>query len=219
MIPKVRILLADKREIFREGLSKILEGQAKFEVLCGCSNGFECVDRAKALKPDIIILDTDIQDCNFIEAIAGIKYVSPQSRIIILTHSEKDQDLFSALKLGASAYLTKDIKIDDLVNGVSHVNEGEVIITPPLADKMLQEFANLEEVKEATFANKDYGLSKREVEVLSLVAKGRTNREIAEQLFISENTVKVHLSTILEKMHVRNRQEAAVLAIEKGFLP
>lgn len=216
---KTRILLADKREIFREGLFKVLEAQAKFEVVYRCSNGFECVDRAKALKPDIIILDTDIQDCNFIEAIAGIKYVSPQSRIIILTHSEKDQDLFSALKLGASAYLTKDIKIDDLVNGISRINEGEVIITPPLADKMLQEFANLEEMKEATFADKDYGLSKREVEVLSLVAKGKTNREIAEQLFISENTVKVHLSTILEKMHVRNRQEAAILAIEKGFLP
>jgi len=216
---KPRILIADKREIFREGLFKILEDQAQFEVVDRCSNGFECVDRAKALKPDIVILDTDIQDCNFLEAIAGTRYVSPQSRIVMLTHSEKDQDLFSSLKLGASAYLTKDIEVHDLVHSISRINAGEVIITPPMADNMLREFANLEGMKEATFTDKDYGLSKREVEVLSLVAVGKTNREIAEQLFISENTVKVHLSTILEKMHVRNRQEAAILAIEKGFIP
>ena len=216
---KTRILLADKREIFREGLFRVLQDNAQFEVVYGCSTGFECVERAKALTPDVIILDTEIQDCDFIEAIAGIKYVSPKSKIIILTHSEKDQDLFSALKLGASSYLTKDVKINDLLDSISRISKGEVIITAPLADKMLQEFADLEEKKEATLANIDYGLSKREVEVLSLAAKGKANREIAEQLFISENTVKVHLSTIFEKMHVKNRQEASILAIEKGFLP
>jgi len=100
---KVRILLADKREIFREGVSMVLKSQPYFDVVHSCSSGFECVEKTRELNPDVVVLDTEIQDCNFIEAIAGIKSISPQSRIVMLTHSEKDQDLFSALKLGASA--------------------------------------------------------------------------------------------------------------------
>ena len=215
---KVKILLADKREIFREGMSMVLKNQPYFDVVHSCSNGFECVEKTRELNPDVVVLDTEIQDCNFVEAIAGIKSVSPHSRIIMLTHSEKDQDLFSAFKLGASAYLTKDIKIEDLVDDILRINENGVIVTQPLTDKMLQEFANLEAMKESTLVDKNYGLSNREIEVLSLVAKGDTNKEIAEKLYISENTVKVHLSAIMEKMHVKNRQQAAVLAVEKGFI-
>ncbi len=215
---KVKILLADKREIFREGMSMVLKSQPYFDVVHSCSSGFECVEKTRELNPDVVVLDTEIQDCNFAEAIAGIKSISPQSRIIMLTHSEKDQDLFSALKLGASAYLTKDIKIEDLVDDILRIHEGEVIVTQPLADKMLQEFATLEKMKESALAGKNYGLSNREIEVLSLVARGDTNKEIAEKLYISENTVKVHLSAILEKMHVKNRQQAAIFAVEKGFI-
>ncbi len=218
MIYKPKVLLADKRELFREGLSVILENIGEVEVVDKCSSGSECLRKAKSLKPDIIILDTEIDNCAFNDVITSIKNASSQVRIIVLTHSERDQDLFSALKLGASAYLTKDIAINDLINSIHRIFGGEVIVSPPMAGYMLREFTDWQEKKEASIANKDYGLSKRESEILSLVTKGWGNREIAKQLFISENTVKAHLSTILEKMGVKNRNEATILALEKGIL-
>jgi len=144
--------------------------------------------------------------------------VPPQTKIMVLTHAKQESTLFRALKLGARAYLTKHIGVDDLISSIHRVHAGEVIISAPMAAKMLNEFASLEDKKDAQQADQETNLSKRELEVLQLVAGGTTNKEVAEALFISENTVKGHLSRILEKMNVRNRQQAVVMAMEKGII-
>lgn len=205
--------------MFREGLTRILGIQPRFNVVGDCSAVPECVEMIRKFNPDIVILDTDIQDYSFVEALAGIKHISPHSRVIILTHSEEDEDLFTAFKFGASAYITKDVKCEDLINDILRVHEGEVIIGAPVAHRMLKEFASLESIKDTVLKDSRYGLSQRENEILALVAKGAKNKEIASELYISENTVKVHISKILEKLQVHNRQQAAILAIEKGFVP
>lgn len=217
-VRKMKVLLADKREIFREGLANILGGKPDFEVVATCSSGLECIQKATALEPDVVILDTEISECDCIEAIQCINGLLPAVRILILTHSEKERDLFSTLKAGATAYISKDACVKDLIETISRVHLGEVVITPPMAAKLINEFALWEESKEVEQQKCDTNLTEREAEVLSLVAKGATNKEIGSALFIAVNTVKVHLSRILEKLQVRNRQQAAVLAIEKGIV-
>jgi len=218
-VQKIKVLLADKRELFREGLAKILESEPNIEVVSTCSSGVECIQRTSELNPDVILLDTEISECDCIEAIQCINKQSSAPRIIMLTHSLEDQDLFSSLKAGARAYISKDTKVEDLIGTITRVSVGEVIITAPMASKLLQEFVLLEESKDEKRQKYDVSLSEREAEVLALVAKGRSNREIAGALFITVNTVKVHLSKILEKLHVRNRLQAAALALEKGIVP
>lgn len=218
---KIKVMLVDKRELFRVGLAKILEANPNIEVVGTYSSGLEGAEKASMLKPDIVLLDTEdavIPKCAYVEPIRRLRELLPETQTIILTHSIKDCDLFSALKAGAKAYITKDVEVEDLVSTIVRVYRGEVIISPPMAAKLLEEFAQLERRKEAVPEKHDAGLSPRETEVLAWVAKGATNREIASTLFISEYTVKVHLSRILEKLHVRNRQQAAALAIEKGIV-
>ena len=183
------------------------------------AGGLEGIEKAGELKPDVVLLDTEISECDFIEALRSITQLLPETRIIILTHSEEDRALFSALRVGAKGYISKDIGVEDLVRAIEGVHGGEVIISAPMAARMLEEFTLLEERKEAVQGKHELGLSKRETEVLTLVAKGASNREIASVLFISENTAKVHLSRILEKLHVRNRQQAVVLARDQGAIP
>ncbi len=215
---RIRVVLAFKREIFREGLARLLGERAPhLEISARCSTGKECIQKAKELKPDVILLDTEIIECNCVEVTQTIKSLLPEIRILILTLSEEDTDLFSTIKAGASAYISEDTGVEDLIIDVKRVYNGEIIISPPMAGKMLREFRFFGENKEAGPEKYDTVLSKREMEVLALVAKGDSNREIAKSLFISENTVKVHLSRILEKLHVNNRQQAAILAIEKGI--
>ena len=216
---KIKVLLADKREILREGLAGILESKPNLEVVATCSSGFQCAQRTSELEPDVVLLDTEISECGCIEVIQCINKLSSAPRIIMLTHSEEDQDLFSSIKAGARAYISKDIKVEDLVGTIARVNMGEVIITAPMASKLLKEFVLLQESKDKRQQKYNVGLSERETEVLALVAKGRTNREISGDLYITVNTVKVHLSNILEKLQVRNRQQAGMLALEKGIVP
>lgn len=215
---KIKVLVVDAREIFREGLVKILERQPNLQVVGTCSTGRQAIGKASQLKPDVVLLDTEISNCEFVEVTRRFYELLPETRVIILTHSEENRDLFSAIRAGAMAYLTKDIKVEDLIRNITRVHAGDVIISPPLASRLIGEFSLLEESKALTEKKVKIGLSKRELEVLSLVVRGATNRDIAKDLFISENTVKVHLSKILEKLHVNNRQQAAILALEKGVI-
>lgn len=215
---KIKVLVADAREIFRQGVCRILETQPNLAVICSCHSGQQTVEKARLLKPDVILLDTEIQDFGYIETVRRCHAAVPETRIIILTHSELDQDLFLAISAGASAYLSKDINVEDLIRNITRVQAGDVIISPPLASRLIEEFSLLEEKKQLTQREQPTNLSKRELEILNLVTKGVTNREIATTLFISENTVKVHMSKILEKLNVNNRQQAAILALEKGII-
>lgn len=216
--PKITVMLVDRREILREGLTVILERDPEIEVVAKFTSGKEAIDSVGTIRPDIVITEADMPEEVYVELTRRIKEVPPETKIIVLTHAKQESALFRALRLGARAYLSKHIGVDDLISSVHRVHAGEVIISAPMAAKMLEEFVLLEERKDPEPADQETNLSKRELEVLQLVAGGTTNKEVAEALFISENTVKGHLSRILEKMNVRNRQQAVVIAMEKGII-
>ena len=213
---KIRLVLADKEEIFREGLAKLLESEPDIEVVCTCRTGLEAVESAHKHQPDVILVDTELPECSGVEAVQRIHEELSKTNIIVFSHSETDDDLISAARAGAKAYLSKNIKIKTLIEAITFVAEGGVVVSPPMAARLLQEFNFLEEGKDAT--KLITLLSKREQAVLSLVAQGFTNKEIATTLVISENTVKVHLRNIMEKLHTHTRQQAVSLVGGKGLL-
>lgn len=215
----IKVIYLQKREICREGVAMILESKPGIEVVAKCSSWLECIEKARELKPTVILMDTEMPQSDCIKSIQTINRVLTGSYVIMFAHPEEDHLVFSALKAGARAYISKDVSIQDLITAITRVSAGEVIISPQIAERFFKEFTLLEETKDAGQQKYDANLSKREEEVLVLVAKGRRNREIAEELFITVTTVKTHLSRILEKLHARNRQEAAVLAVEHGIIP
>lgn len=218
MASKITVMLVDRREILREGLTAILQRDPKIEVVASFASGQEAMEKVGAIRPDIVITEADMPEDVYLELTHRIKEMPPETRIIVLTHAKQESALFRALKLGARAYLTKHIGVDDLISSIHRVHAGEVIISAPMAVKMLEEFAYLEGKKDTSQEDQETNLSKREIEVLELVAGGTTNREVANALFISENTVKGHLSRILEKMNARNRQQAVAMAMEQGII-
>ena len=219
---KIKVMLVDGREIFRQGLAKILEEEPNTHLVAICSCGLEAVDKAGELKPDIILLDTALSDCSYTEVTGRIHEVSPQTQIIILTHSETAENLFSALRMGARAYASKDIRVEDLTKMIALVHEGKVVVSPPMAATLLDHFSQFTQFSqphEVVRGKHEFNLSSREIEVLTLVAKGDSNQEIASSLFITKNTVKVHLRRIMQKLKVHNRQRAVALIMEKGMIP
>lgn len=204
----------DRREIFLQGLAKLLEGRSDFKVVGTCFSVLEAAEKVAKLKPSVILVDIEALECEGVKVIQHIYELLPEIRIIILTHSETIGDLSFALKARARAYISKDITVEALVKAITLVADGEIVISPPVATELLKELTSLERVKEeAEGKGSTDHLSKREREVLTLVAKGATNREIATTLFITRNTVKVHLRNILEKLHVHNRQQAATFFV------
>ncbi|MFO8101826.1 MAG: response regulator transcription factor [Dehalococcoidia bacterium] len=215
---KIKVMIVDRREILREGLTAILERDPGIEIIARFGSGKEAMDKVSSIRPDIVITEADMPEDVYLELTRRISEIPPQTKIIVLTHAKQESALFRALRLGARAYLSKHIGVDDLISSVHRVQSGEVIISAPMAARMLDEFVLLEGKRDTGPADQETNLSKREMEVLQLLASGTTNKEIADALFISENTVKGHLSRILEKMNVRNRQQAVVMAMEKGII-
>jgi len=215
---KIEVLIAESGEIFREGVAKVLGGVPNINVVAVATTGFDTIQKAIDTKPDIILLDEEIRDCGFIEVSQRIKKLITETRIIVLSYPFKHSEPSYIFKAEANAYGEKDCGIAILLTMIDVVHKGGVCICPTLAARLLNEYPSLQKAKEAQ-QPWDYDLSKREVEVLDLVAKGISNKEIANALFISENTVKAHLRGILEKLQVRNRQQAAILAREKSILP
>jgi len=217
-VAKVKLLLADKNEIFCQGLAKLLERQPSIKVACVCCTGLEAVESACEHQPDVILIDTELSECSGIEAVQRIHERLPNTNIIVFTNSEANGDLISAVKAGAKAYISKDISVENLIKTITLVADGEVIVSPPMAARLLAEFNFLEEHKDETKSGDGTLLSKREQAVLALVAQGFTNREIATSLFISEHTVKVHVRNIMGKMKAHTRQRAVALARGKATI-
>ena len=211
--------MADKSEIFCEGLVELLEHEPSIEVVCTCCTGLEAVESANEHQPDVILIDPELSECSGIETMQRIHERLPKTSIIVLTCSELNADFLSAVKAGAKSYISKDISIENLIKTVTLVAEGEVIVSPPIAARVLEELNFLEELHKDAAKVDVTLLSKREQSVLSLVAQGFTNREIATTLSISEHTVKVHLRNVMEKLHAHTRQHAVALAREKDLLP
>ena len=214
---KIRLVLADKCEIFREGLAKLLESEPDIEVVGTCCTESETVESTHKHQPDVILIGTGLPECSDVKVVQRIHEGLSKTNIIVLTHSKADADLISATRAGAKAYLSKDVSIESLIKAIFLVAEGGVVVSPPMAAKLLAEFNFLKEGEDA--AKLINLLSKREQAVLSLTAQGFTNREIATTLVISENTVKVHLRNIMEKLHAHTRQEAVSLVGGKDLLP
>ena len=213
---KIRIVIADMEEVFREGLAKLLKRELNIEVASTCTIGLEAVENVHKYQPDVILIHGVLKDGSGIELAQCIREQQLKTNIIVLTHSKSDGDLVSAIRAGAKAYLSKDVSIDNLVKTIILVAEGGVVVSPPMATKLLTEFNILEENKGAEKLASL--LSQREWEVLLLVAQGFTNKEIATTLTISDNTVKVHLRNIMEKLHAHTRQQAVSLAGGENLL-
>jgi len=210
---QVKVLLADDKEIFREGLARLLQEQEQIEVVSQCSNGKEAIEKARESEPDVVLMDSNISDCGSKEATQQINESSPGVKVAMLTDSRDEEKLFSAIEDGATGYLLKDMRIVDLVESIDLIRKGEVVVPPSLAGKLVRKVTV--KTKEAEVKE---GLSEREIEILKLLVRGNTNKEIAEALFITENTVKVHMKNILGKLQLRNRQQAAAYAVKQGLV-
>jgi Response regulator containing a CheY-like receiver domain and an HTH DNA-binding domain len=210
-------LLADDHVLFRKGIASLLAGRDDLQVVGEARDGFEAIERARETVPDIVLMDIHMPRCTGLEAIPQILQACPQTRIVMLTVSDDDQDLFTAVKSGAFGYLLKDIEPSQLLALLDGVRRGEAPISGVLATKILQELRQVE--KNSPVANPVLDeLTSREAEVLELVANGSTNREIAASLSITENTVKMHLRNILDKLHLQNRVQATAYAVRQGLV-
>ena len=208
--------MVDDQELFRRGLIMLLSGDTDIEVVGEASDGITATELAVKTAPDVILLDVRMPRRTGVEACRGIKEAVPSAKIIMLTVSDEEADLYESVKNGASGYLLKDSSIEEVAQAIRVVNEGQSLISPSMAVKLIDEF------KQMSKPEREQGpalrLTDRELEVLRLVAKGLNNREVAKELFISENTVKNHVRNILEKLQLHSRMEAVMYAMREKLL-
>lgn len=215
--PKViRILLVDDHALFRKGVKALLEARSEFIVVGEASNGCEAIELAQKLQPDLIFMDIDMPQLNGLEATRNIKQQLPNIQIIMLSVSDYAPQLFEAIKSGACGYLLKNLEPEEIFEMLDKVQRGEPAINGVLATKILTEFNRLSQPDRPRKGIEQ--LSEREIEVLEHLVQGDDNKEIAKALSIAPNTVKTHLSNIMEKLHLRNRVEAAVYAVGEGLV-
>ncbi len=215
---RIRVLIADDHELFRRGLRMVLEDEDDIEVVGEAGDGTDAVALTSETVPDVVVMDVRMPEVSGIDATAQIKEELPHTKILMLTISDEEDDLYEAIKAGANGYLLKEISIDEVGDAVRSVHGGQSLISPSMASKLLDEFAAMvkkEEEKQQVPAPR---LTPREMEVLQHVAQGMNNRQIAKALFISENTVKNHVRNILEKLHLHSRMEAVVYAVREKLL-
>jgi DNA-binding NarL/FixJ family response regulator len=212
----MRVLLVDDHTLVRNGIASLLTAN-NIEVVGEASDGLEALEKTRQLKPDIVLMDIKMPRYDGLEATRLIKAEMPQVRIVILTVSDDDEDLFEAIKSGAEGYLLKNIQAKEFLALLSGVAKGEAAISPLLAAKIIEEFSR--QMKEAVAPPSVSELTEREIDVLKLVTDGALNKEIATTLYITDNTVKYHLRNIMEKLHLRNRAQVAAYAVSKGITP
>jgi DNA-binding NarL/FixJ family response regulator len=213
----IRIVLVDDQQLFRKGVRALLEAEDGFEVVGEAGDGAQGLQTVLATKPDVVMMDVQMPVCTGVEATRNIKAQRPETRVIMLTISDNDDDLFDAIKAGADGYLLKDLKPEDLFETIKGVLVGETPISPAVASKLLGEFRKRPWRETAQTPASE--LTQREKEILQFVAAGLSNAEIAMRLYIVEGTVKNHLHNILEKLHLQNRVQAAAFAIREGLVP
>jgi len=210
----IRVLLVEDQVLFRTALIHLLQSDPGFELAGEAGNGREALQQATAVRPDVILMDLRLPEMDGLEATRRIIAMWPEARIVILTASESDDALFEAIRSGAHGYLLKDVDAAIFFQTVRAVARGEASLSGPLAAKVLAEFAR--PAARAPRGNPGERLSPRETEILGFLAQGKSNKEIAAALTLTENTVKSHLKSILAKLHVENRVQAATYALRHG---
>jgi DNA-binding NarL/FixJ family response regulator len=214
----MRVLIVDDHALFRDGLRSLLEVRG-IDVIGDARNGREAVDQARRLNPDVVLMDLHMPELDGLAATRLISAQQPGVKVVILTASEEDAHLFEAIKSGAQGYLFKNLEADELISLLEGVDRGEPALTPTLARKLLGEFARPTPPAPARIATGEgiAALTEREREVLDLLVQGITsNRDLAERLVITENTVKYHFRNILDKLHVQNRAQVIAFAMHHG---
>jgi two-component system NarL family response regulator len=214
----VRVLIADDQALFRRGLSVALGTEEDIELVGEAEDGETAIAKTKELAPDVVLMDVQMPRVSGIEAARRIRDVLPSTRILMLTASDDEDDLYEAIKAGANGYLLKKISAKELAGAIYGVVRGQSPISPTMASKLLTEFNALARQADERERLPAPVLTARELEVLKLVARGLSNREVGEKLFISENTVKNHVRNILEKLHLHSRIEAVMYAVRQRLL-
>ena len=214
----IRVLIADDHALFRRGLRTVLELDGDIVVVDEADDGMAAVERAEATVPDVVLMDVRMPRCGGIESCQAIRERVPSARIVMLTMSDEESDLFEAVRAGANGYVLKDVPGDEIAAGIRAVHAGDSLISPSMASKLLAEFAQMRRRDVEVVGGHLPKLTEREIEVLGLVARGLGNREIGRELFISENTVKNHVRNILEKLQLHTRMEAAMYAVQQNLI-
>ena len=212
----IRVLVVDDQELFRRGMVMLLSVEDDIEVSAEASDGEEAARLAARTVPDVVLMDVRMPRRSGTDACRAVKEVAPTAKIIMLTASDEEADLYEAIRNGASGYLLKDASIDQVAQAVRVVADGQSLISPAMAAKLLDEFKSMSTASRPEVAAPR--LTERELEVLRLVAQGLNNREIASRLFITENTVKNHVRNILEKLQMHSRMEAVMYAVREKLL-
>jgi DNA-binding NarL/FixJ family response regulator len=211
----LRVMLVDDHDLFRTGLRNLLEEQG-VQIVAEASEGATALSLVRELAPDVVVMDLNMPGMNGIEATREIARLAPLTRVVVLTISDQDEDVIDAIVAGACGYLLKDSSIQDLMQGIRAASIGEALISPHIAAKVLQRVRAYGTRVDEPLPGPE--LSDRETEVLRLIANGKDNSEIAQELHISPKTVKNHISNILMKLQIENRIQAAVYAVRRGLV-
>ncbi|MCZ6789640.1 MAG: response regulator transcription factor [Chloroflexi bacterium] len=209
---EISVVIVDDHALVRQGLRTFLDLHDDIKVTGEAANGVEAVERVGQLRPDVVLMDLVMPEMDGIEAIKRIRSICPDTKVIVLTSFTEDEKLFPSIKAGATGYLLKNVSPEDLVSAIKAAHRGEAQLNPEIARRLMDEVSN----KPSTLDEEV--LTRREMDVLRLIAQGRNNRGISEELVLSEKTVKTHVSNILGKLHLADRTQAAIYAINQGLV-
>jgi DNA-binding NarL/FixJ family response regulator len=214
----IKVLLADDQALVRSGFRMILEAREEIEVVGEAEDGLEAMEATRRLLPDVILMDIRMPNLDGVEATRRLVARGTDSRILILTTFDLDEYVYEAIRAGASGFLLKDVRPQELVDAIHVIAKGDALLAPSITRRLLDRFAEQAPRDEAERPPQLESLTERELEVLKLIAKGWSNAELAEKLFLSETTVKTHVSSVLRKLGLRDRVQAVVMAYEAGLV-
>ncbi len=210
----ISVLIVDDHRIVREGIRSFLETYQEIEIIGEANSADEAIKMVEEYAPDVVLLDLVMPGMDSVSAIRKIKKISPRSQIIVLTSYHSDEYIFPVMKAGALSYLLKDISPTLLFEAIQRATNGEAVLHPQVASRLVQEYNQRQKKPNQVYTD----LTRREIEVLQMIAEGMSNLEIAQKLFISERTVKSHVTNILSKLHLADRTQAAIYAWKQGLV-
>ena len=213
MAQQIKVLIADNEEVFREGLAKLLNDQPHIDVVFQGATGEKAIQASGDTSPDVILINGSSSRADVLETVASIARQSPEAKVAVITHPEIGPGALNLLKAGARACLAKNISAIDLIKSIELISSGRIIISPLFAEEFLGEVTSAEKADGPSASDKETVLSQREMETVTLIAEGNTNKEIARKLYIAENTVKAHVKNALHKLELRNRQQLVAYAV------